>query len=64
MDNIIVRKAKIEDATGIAEVHVLTWQCAYRGQIPDSYLDGLSIEKRTEGWREQIKLPEEGVLPW
>lgn len=63
MSDITVRQAKVEDAAGIAEVHVLTWQCAYKGQIPDTYLDSLSIEKRTETWREQIKSSEDGVYP-
>ena len=60
MDTVI-REAKVEDAAGIAEVHVLTWQCAYKGQIPDSYLDSLSIEKRTQTWKEQIKTPMNGA---
>lgn len=59
--NTLVRLAQVEDAAQIAEVHVLTWQCAYKGQIPDSYLNSLSIEKRTEGWREQLKNPEKGI---
>jgi ribosomal protein S18 acetylase RimI-like enzyme len=47
-----VRKATVEDATGIACVHVRAWQVAYRGHMPDEYLDGLDAEKRTNMWRE------------
>lgn len=61
MSDITIRKAEIKDAAGIAEVHVKTWQCAYKGQLPDSYLDSLSIEKRTKTWREQIKSPQNGA---
>jgi ribosomal protein S18 acetylase RimI-like enzyme len=61
MNNVIVRKAISEDAQQIAEVHVLTWQCAYKGQIPDSYLKSLSIEKRTEGWSKQLKYSKKGI---
>ncbi len=52
--NFIIREAGIEDAAGIARVHVETWQAHYRGQIPDDYLDGLSVEKRAERWRKNF----------
>lgn len=61
MENVVIRNAKVADASGIATVHVKTWQCAYRGQIPDSYLNGLSIEKRTETWKVQLENPKEGT---
>ena len=47
-----VRPANVEDAQAIAIVHVKTWQYAYRGQIPDDFLDSMSIARRTERWRE------------
>jgi GNAT superfamily N-acetyltransferase len=47
-----VRKAKVEDASGIASVHVRSWQVAYRGHMPDEFLDGRDVEKRTNMWRE------------
>ncbi|MDO8611028.1 MAG: GNAT family N-acetyltransferase [bacterium] len=55
MENLIIRNATVEDAPQIATIHVRGWQCAYRGQIPDKYLDGLSIEKRTKTWTKQIQ---------
>ncbi len=60
MQDLVIRDATPDDAQGIAIVHVKTWQCAYRGQMPDSLLDGLSVEKRTEGWRTQLQAPPEG----
>lgn len=45
-----VRPARIGDERAIAEVHVHTWQAAYRGQLPDAFLDSLSVECRTRGW--------------
>lgn len=45
-----VREARPEDAPAIAQAHVLSWQAAYRGLMPDEYLDSLSIESRSEGW--------------
>jgi hypothetical protein len=41
MLNFKIRDATPADAQGIAIVHVKTWQCAYRGQMPDSLLDGV-----------------------
>lgn len=51
MSEVSIRPAELKDAPGIAKVHVRTWQCAYKGQMPDSYLDSLSIERRTESWQ-------------
>jgi ribosomal protein S18 acetylase RimI-like enzyme len=36
-----VRAAVSSDASAIAAVHVASWQAAYRGIVPDSYLDAL-----------------------
>ncbi len=47
-----------EDTDAAAAVLVRTWQAAYRGMIPDDYLNGLSIEARAERLRKQ--LDEEG----
>jgi len=63
MSALEVRLARSEDAPAIAAVHVRSWQWAYRGQIPDDYLDGLSarLAERTEMWRQILtsRLPED-----
>jgi GNAT superfamily N-acetyltransferase len=41
-----VRAARSEDAASVARVHVRSWQVAYRGLLPDEYLDGLRPEHR------------------
>jgi L-amino acid N-acyltransferase YncA len=46
-----VRAATLEDADAIAEVHVISWQESYRGLIPQSVLDTLSIPDRKVAWR-------------
>ncbi|MCW2575059.1 MAG: N-acetyltransferase [Modestobacter sp.] len=51
----VIRAAKAEDATGIAEAHVASWQSAYRGLLPQALLDGLSIERRTAQWQRHIQ---------
>ena len=57
MENLYVRKAHVSDAEGIAKVHVYTWQNAYLGLIPDSILQGLSVELRTSNWIRNIENP-------
>lgn len=50
-----IRRATEEDVQGIAHVHVETWRSAYKGIIPDAYLDSLTIENRTKNWRRNLK---------
>lgn len=45
-----VRKARNGDARRIAEIHVRSWQTAYRGILSDSLLDGLSASERERSW--------------
>ena len=52
---MIIRPAEESDALGVAQVHVQTWQTAYRGLVPDEYLDALSVEKRKIAWSETIR---------
>lgn len=52
-----VRPAAVEDATRIAEIHVGSWQEAYRGVLPSEFLDGLSIPSREEWWRRRLSSP-------
>jgi len=47
---MIIRPALLEDSHGIALVHVSSWQHAYRGIVPQSYLDQLSVANREEQW--------------
>jgi ribosomal protein S18 acetylase RimI-like enzyme len=68
-----VRRAELDDADAIAAIHVHAWQEAYRGIVPHSYLDSLSIEARKKVWQENLEqrtsdtwVAEEGgqVLGW
>jgi RimJ/RimL family protein N-acetyltransferase len=51
---VTVRRAGPEDARGIAEVHVHTWQAAYRHAFPAEVLEQLSVDKRETQWREWL----------
>jgi ribosomal protein S18 acetylase RimI-like enzyme len=61
-----LRPAEIADAAAIARVHVLTWQVAYRGIMPDAFLDALQIADRVALWHESLTSPKPGheVLVW
>lgn len=52
-----VRPAMPADAMDIAYIHVDTWQNAYRGMIPDSYLDNLSLAQRGNWWTHVLTDP-------
>ncbi len=46
----MIRAATVDDAQAIAELHVRSWQSAYRGHFPDAYLEALSVADRLELW--------------
>jgi len=50
-----VRRAGPADAAAIAVVHARSWQGAYRGLLPQKYLDGLDPADRTERWRRALE---------
>ena len=56
--SVSIRDAVADDARAIAEVHVRSWQAAYRGELPDDYLDGLSIDERERMWTQAFAEPE------
>jgi L-amino acid N-acyltransferase YncA len=53
-----IREATSADAEGVARVHVDTWRSAYRGIVPDSYLDGLDYRDSAERWARGFSNPD------
>lgn len=49
-----IREAVLEDAEGIARVHVDSWRTTYKGIVSESVLQQLSYEQRAENWRRGI----------
>lgn len=47
--------ATLDDCRGIAEVHVESWQHAYRGIMPAPYLASLSVPEREATWRRMLE---------
>ena len=54
----MIREAKRRDADAIADVHVTTWQAAYRDVMPDEFLDTLSVAGRAMQWDGILQNPE------
>lgn len=46
-----IRYAAMEDIHGMGQVYVDTWKAAYKGMIPQDYLDSLTYE----GWEEKFR---------
>jgi GNAT superfamily N-acetyltransferase len=60
--DFIIRQAVVADAPSIAEVHVRSWQWAYRGQLPDEFLDRMpeTLDRRIANCRARLEqLPPE-----
>lgn len=56
----VIRPATITDAELIARVHVESWRTTYTGLLPQSYIDQLTLERRTAYWT--ASLQREGSL--
>lgn len=51
----MIRRAALEDAQGIARVHVRAWQSAYADVLPADALAALSVDERASMWQEAIR---------
>lgn len=51
IEDLLIRDAVVDDANAMSRLHVRAWQSAYRGVMPDEYLDGLQADDRIEMWR-------------
>src|SRR5258708_6484520 len=51
-EDLIIRPAIVEDGPAIVDIHVRSWQWAYRGLLPDEYLANLgsNMERRLAWW--------------
>ncbi|MCZ8256985.1 MAG: GNAT family N-acetyltransferase [Bacteroidia bacterium] len=62
MSSYSVRHATPRDAKAIADIHVATWQAAYKDIMPEEYLAKVSVEKRLAYWKEAIEFSEPQLL--
>jgi RimJ/RimL family protein N-acetyltransferase len=59
----VIRRAVVADAPAIAELHVRTWQSAYRHVFPAGPLDAMAADDaRVEGWRQNVVDPDVPVF--
>lgn len=56
---MIVRKARVTDARGIASVQIDSWRTTYKDIVPDSFLTNMDYEEREKRW--QTIIPEQNV---
>ncbi len=59
---MLIRAAKPEDTLQLAEAHVQSWRTTYIGQVPQSYLDELSVPKRQATWSESLTNPGHNIF--
>ena len=50
-----LRLAQVKDAPKLARVHVDSWQVAYRGIVPDSFLQGFTVQKREQAFAKALE---------
>ena len=54
-----IRDATVADAEPLARVQVASWRDAFRGILPDEYLDeAVSVDERIEDWRDFLAVLE------
>ena len=51
MNEIVVRKATVEDAERIATIRMATWQFAYQNILPQSVFDNFDYTAELEKWK-------------
>jgi ribosomal protein S18 acetylase RimI-like enzyme len=49
-----LRRAQVNDAPQLAQVHVDAWQVAYRGVVPDSFLQRFTYRRREAAFRQAM----------
>lgn len=55
--SVRVRTATPGDVPAIADIHVRAWQRAYRGIMPDAFLDQLTPSQRIDRWEQAVSAP-------
>lgn len=61
MNTILIRVAETSDIPQLASIHVLAWNAAYSGAMPDEVLDELNVERRTQDWQGWLANPGPGT---
>jgi GNAT superfamily N-acetyltransferase len=59
-----LRRATVEDAAGIAQVHAYGWQRAHEGLAPPEYIAAKSSWGREGFWRGELEVEAADRTPW
>ena len=51
---IVIRRTSLADAAGTARVHALSWKSAYRGIVPDDFLEAIDVDAWAERHRRSM----------
>jgi len=58
IESLEVRDVLLTDVESLAKIRIRSWQKTYAGQMPDEYLNNLSLEKTITRWQELVANPE------
>ena len=50
MSAVFIRPAVVDDAQAIAQLRVDAWRATYRGMMPDTYLEAMSVPDNAAFW--------------
>jgi ribosomal protein S18 acetylase RimI-like enzyme len=56
--SVAIRVASASDVEAIAALHLASWWAAYRGIVPDEFLNAITLESRIARWRRALSLSE------
>ena len=59
---ITIRMPALNEAASTARVHALSWKSAYRGIVPDDYLDSIDVDVWAERHRRSMLEDPEGFV--
>ncbi|MEY4668782.1 MAG: hypothetical protein RL518_1481 [Pseudomonadota bacterium] len=57
----MIRVANIKDSLSIAEIHVASWKHTYAGQVPQHFLDTLSVATREASWTKTLTAESQNI---
>lgn len=57
-----IRLVSHTDIPTIAKIHIESWQQAYRGIVPDEFLDSMDLRSRTEIWERRFETVKESLF--
>lgn len=58
---VVIRRATPADAAGVALVRVQSWRAAYKGLVPQEYLDGMKVEESTAQWERVLAVKSDAI---